>query len=81
VSTPEASPEDVQEQQAALVAEPEGEQPDVPAEATAADAAEQRARPAGSAAGDDDIPVEAPAADVVEQRIEVPLDEDDAPIG
>jgi hypothetical protein len=77
----EACPEDVQEQQAALVAEPEGQQPDVPAEATAADAAEQRARPDGTATGDEEIPVEAPAADVAEQRMEVPLDEDDAPIG
>jgi len=81
VTSPEASPEDVQEQQAALVAEPEGLQPDVPAEATAADASEQRARPAGSAAGEEDIPVEAPTDDVVEQRIEVPIEEDDAPIG
>ena len=80
MTSPEASPEDVQEQQAPLVAEPEP-QPDLPVEATAADAAEQRARPEGAAAGEDEIPVEAPAADVAEQRIEVPFEEDDAPIG
>jgi hypothetical protein len=82
VSTPEASPEDVQEQQAALVAEPAGlGQEDLPVEAPVADAADQHAGPEGAAEGDEELPDEAPEADVAEQRAEVGYDEDDAPIG
>jgi hypothetical protein len=46
-----------------------------------ADAAEQRERPEGAARGDDELPAEASPADVAEQRMEVPFEEDDAPIG
>lgn len=76
MTSPEASPEDVQEQQAALV-EPEESDEEVPVEAPEADAAEQRVR----ATGDDELPDEASEADVAEQRVEVSFDEEDTPIG
>jgi hypothetical protein len=81
MSTPEATPEDVQEQHTPVVEEPEGLAEDLPAEAPEADATEQRVTPAGAATGDPGVPVEAPEADVAEQRVEVGLDEEDAPIG
>ena len=52
---PEASPEDVQEQQQSVLDD--------------------------GTVGADELPDEAPEADVAEQRAEVPLDEEDAPIG
>jgi hypothetical protein len=81
MSTPEATPEDVQEQRTDLVEEPEGLQDDRPDEAAEADVAEQHAGPAGTAEGDDELPDEASEADVADQRAEVGYDEDDAPIG
>ena len=76
MTSPEASPEDVQEQQAALV-EPEEVQDDQPNEAPEAEAAEPPVR----AQGDEGLPDEASEADVAEQRVEVSFDEEDAPIG
>ena len=76
MTSPEASPEDVQEQQAPLVDAVEADA-ELPAEAAEADASEQRGRPAD----DEDLPDEASEADVAEQRLEVSFDEEDAPIG
>jgi hypothetical protein len=74
MTSPEASPEDVQEQQAPLVDQEEA-QDALPSEAPEADAAEQR----GRAVGDAGLPDEAPEADVAEQRVEVSFDEEDTP--
>ena len=80
MTSPEATPEDVQEQRAALVDEPDGVAEDLPTEASEADVAEQHT---GLGAGRDEegVPDEASEADVQEQRAEVGYDEDDAPIG
>jgi hypothetical protein len=74
MTSPEASPEDVQEQQAPLL-EPEDGEETVPTEAPEAGAAEQQVR----AVGDAGLPDEAPEADVAEQRVEVSFDEEDTP--
>jgi len=74
MTSPEASPEDVQEQQAPLVDQGEGEDA-LPTEAPEAAAVEQRVR----AGGDPGLPDEASEADVAEQRVEVSFDEEDTP--
>jgi hypothetical protein len=76
MTLPDATPEDVQEQQAPLV-DAQPAEDELPTEATAADAAEQRPQQVGDA----DLPDEASEADVAEQRVEVSFDEEDAPIG
>ena len=77
MTRPEATPEDVQEQQAPLVGDADAPQDELPTEAPEAEAAEER----GRATGDEGVPDEAPEADVAEQRLEVSFDEEDTPIG
>jgi hypothetical protein len=73
----EATPEDVQEQQAPLAGGTDTPEDELPVEAAEADASEDL----GLATGDEAVPDEAPEADVAEQRLEVSFDEEDAPIG